>query len=117
MMVVDDERLCLNELVYMLSLFSGVEISGAFTNPVEALEAAKHAMPDLLFLDLAMPKMHGAELAKRIIEINPSARLVFVTAHVKELECTRNIPAFGSLLKPVSDKRLNELMERFKAIT
>lgn len=114
-MVVDDEALTLNELIYLLSRYGTVEIAGAFTASVSALEAAESIRPDVFFLDLSMPVMSGAELAKKILAQNPAACIVFVTAYAKELERAKGIPAFGTLLKPVSSARLDELMERLRA--
>lgn len=114
-MIVDDEAPCLSEMVYWLSRYGAVEIVGAFTASASALEAAQSARPDVFFLDLSMPKMSGAELAKKILAQNPAARIVFVTAYAKELESAKGIPAFGTILKPVDGAKLDELMERLRA--
>jgi DNA-binding LytR/AlgR family response regulator len=113
-MIVDDEAPCLSEMVYWLSRYDAVEIAGAFTASA-ALEAAQSVRPDVFFLDLSMPKMSGAELAKKILAQNPAARIVFVTAYAKELESAKGIPAFGTILKPVDGAKLDELMERLRA--
>lgn len=115
-MLVDDEPLCLNDLIYLLSCCGGVEIAGAFTAPEAALSATPALRPDVFFLDLNMPRMNGAQLAQRILAQIPTARIVFVTALAKELEGVKGIPAFASLLKPVSGERLGELLERLRAI-
>jgi two-component SAPR family response regulator len=111
-MIVDDEQPCLDDMVYLLSRYEGVEIAGSFTKPFEALEAAPVLKPDTLFLDLMMPKLGGAELAKKILALLPEVRLVFVTAYAKELETVRSLPVFGWLLKPVGSVKLSELMYR-----
>lgn len=114
-MIVDDEPLCLSDMIYLLSRSGAVEIAGAFTEPASALEAAPRIRPDVFFLDLSMPRMNGAELAKQILAQIPTARIVFVTAYAKELEGAKGIPAFASLLKPVNGPMLNELLERLRA--
>jgi len=114
-MIVDDEALALNELIYLLSRYGTVEIAGAFTASASALEAAQSLRPDVFFLDLSMPRMSGAELAKYILAQIPTARIVFVTAYAKELESVKGIPAYGILLKPVSGAKLDELMDRLRA--
>ena len=55
---------------------------GAFSDPVEALEHSKIAPAayDLLLTDIRMPKMSGFELAKQLKSINPSTRVIFLTA-------------------------------------
>lgn len=114
-MIVDDEQPCLDEMVYMLSRCNDVEIAGAYTRPAEALEAAERSVPDALFLDLFMPKMTGAELAGKILARHPAARLIFVTAYARELAAVKDIPAVGSLLKPVADEKLDEMLARLRA--
>ncbi len=116
-LVVDDERPCLDDMIFGLSRYDGVAIAGAFTRPEEALAAARDMNPDALFLDLCMPGMDGAELAARIHAQIPAARIVFVTAYAGALESATGIPVFGSLLKPVVDAKLDELIERLRVET
>lgn len=111
-LVVDDEKPCLDELVYLLSKQDGVILAGAFTDPVEALEASANLKPDAVFLDLSMPRMNGADLAKRMIASSPDLKVVFVTAYAKELAKLGGNPALGSLLKPVGETRLHDLLQR-----
>lgn len=114
-MIVDDEPLCLDDTVYMLSRYEDVEIAGAFTKPLEALEAAPNIKPDALFFDLSMPHLNGAELAKKVLAQFPCAKLVFVTAFAKELAEVKDVPIFASLLKPLDDARLLEVLDRLRA--
>lgn len=112
-LVVDDEKHCLDELVYMLSKQENVEIAGAFTSPSEALEASADMKLDAAFLDLSMPHLNGAELARKMLTRSPDLKIVFVTAYGKELANLRDNPAFVSLLKPVSEAKLHNLMRHF----
>lgn len=109
-MVVDDEKPCLDELVFLLSKQESVEISGAFTSPLKALEALADLKPDAAFLDLSMPRMNGAELARKMLASSPCLKVVFVTAYAKELARLGDNPAVGSILKPVSEAKLRELL-------
>lgn len=111
-LVVDDEKPSLDELVYMLSKQENVKIAGAFTSPLEALEVSADLKSDAVFLDLSMPHMNGAELAKGMLARSPDLKVVFVTAYSKELAKLRDNPALGSLLKPVGEARLRELLRR-----
>ncbi len=114
-LVVDDERPCLDELVYMLSKQENVEIAGAFTSPLKALEALADLKPDTVFLDLSMPHMNGAELLEKMLAQMPDLKIVFVTAYGKELAKLREISAVGSLLKPMSEAKLRELIRQIAA--
>lgn len=111
-LVVDDERPCLDELVYLLSKQGNVEIAGAYVDPLAALEESADLKPDAAFLDLSMPHVNGAELARKMLAHSPSMKIVFVTAYGKELQKLKGNPAVGSILKPVSESKLTELLQR-----
>ncbi len=110
-MIVDDEPPCLDDTVYMLSRYEDVEIVGTYTKPLEALEAAPAICPDVLFLDYSMPKMNGAELAKKVLALLPGTRVVFVTAYSKEVDDIRDLPVFANLLKPLHRDKLKGVLE------
>nr|WP_303740650.1 response regulator [Lutispora saccharofermentans] len=111
-LVVDDEKPCLDELVYILSGQENIEIVGAFTSPREALQASATLNPGVAFIDLIMPNLNGAKLATELLERNPALKIVFVTAYRKELARIRNSPAVFSLLKPISRLKLQEFLRR-----
>ncbi len=113
-LVVDDEKPCLDELVFMLEKQENVEIAGAFTSPLEALKASAAVKPDAAFLDLSMPRLSGADLARELTAHIPGLKIVFVTAYAKELKKLKDSPASGSLLKPVSEAKLKELLRRLQ---
>ena len=50
------------------------------TNGAETIDLYREHMPQLLMLDLAMPKKHGLEVVKDIIAIDPKAKIILVTA-------------------------------------
>ncbi len=110
-LVVDDEEPCLEELIYLLSREQNVEIVGAFTNPLEALTASAALKPDTAFLDLSMPHLNGAELARKLQAYFPGIRVIFVTSYAKELENVKDIPSNGSILKPVSKTKIQNLLK------
>jgi two-component SAPR family response regulator len=109
--VVDDEEHCLEELIYLLSREQNVEIVGAFTNPLEALTASAALKPDVAFLDLSMPHLGGAELARKMQACCPDLKVVFITSYAKELEKIKAAPSNGSILKPVSKPKLYNLLK------
>lgn len=115
-LAVDDEKPCLDELVYLLKKQENLEVVGAFTNPAEARAATKGLRPDVAFLDLVMPHLGGVELAREMLALVPGLKIVFVTAYAKELSALKNNPACGSLLKPVSEMKLQELLRRLSVL-
>lgn len=108
--VVDDEKPCLDEMVYLLSEQKGMDIVGAYTNPADALETLTELQPDAAFVDLLMPRLNGVELAAHMHALRPALKIMFVTAYAKEIAKIGLKQAAGSLLKPVSRAKLQELL-------
>ncbi|MDD4752638.1 MAG: response regulator [Desulfitobacteriaceae bacterium] len=108
--VVDDERPCLEELVYLISKQENAEIAGTFTDPTKVLESFNDLQPDIVFLDLVMPHINGIELAREIIKLSPEVKIVFVTAYKRELAHLISSPFSDYLLKPVSEDKLQKVL-------
>lgn len=113
-MIVDDEQPCIDELEYLFTMHNDVIIGGTYTNPVKALEAVPALKPDVVFLDISMPFLSGIELAGDLININHNIQVVFVTAHFRLLEDIKKDRPFLWMLKPVSEARLNTVMESLR---
>ena len=62
--IIDDEARAVNLLTGMLSAIPAVEVTGTFTDPVHALTELRHHNPDLLLLDIQMPRLNGFELLR-----------------------------------------------------
>jgi len=106
--IIDDEQPCLDELAWLLNQYSDIEIAGMDTNPLRALEAIVEDPPDVVFLDIDMPKLDGLELALRIQEKCLSVIIIFVTAYTQyALESFKAHP-FDYLLKPVRQARMDD---------
>lgn len=82
------------------------------TGTLEALE--NHALkPDVVFMDIEMPGMSGLDLAVRIKDIHPDARLVFVTAYSEYALDAYKRHVNGYLLKPVDVTMVREELNAF----
>ena len=92
----------------------GVEIVGQAADGVEALRMAGELRPDLVFLDVQMPGLTGFEVARRLIEADVPAQLVFVTAFDQYAIDAFSVNAVDYLLKPVDADRLEQTLERVR---
>lgn len=111
-LVVDDEQLAREELCFLLEQAGGVEIVGQTADGVSALRMAGDLLPDLIFLDVQMPGLTGFEVARRLIEADTTAQLVFVTAFDQYAIEAFGVNAIDYVLKPLDADRLDQTLER-----
>lgn len=115
--IVDDEQNCIEALEALTSEYcSEINITYKFNCPVKALPVIFETKPDLLFLDIDMPKMTGVELAKSLP--NTGTDIIFVTAFNKYAYDAFKTNAIDFILKPVNIAELvtavNKVSERRK---
>jgi two-component system LytT family response regulator len=109
--IVDDEELARQVLREYLSAHADVEISAECANGFEAVKAVSELKPDLVFLDIQMPKLDGFEVLELI---GNEAAIVFVTAHDEFAIRAFEVHAVDYLLKPVGADRFGVALERAK---
>ncbi|MBM7561177.1 LytR/AlgR family response regulator transcription factor [Fusibacter tunisiensis] len=95
--IVDDEKLAIEELVFQLSLCEDVHILATFMDPDIAEEFILNNHVDLVFLDIQMPGNNGIK---------------FVTAHTEYAVHSYEINATDYLLKPISNTRLMKALDK-----
>ena len=82
-----------------------------FVNPLQALESARTAAPNLLISDIQMPELSGMDLATRVQALNPACKVLLVSGHALSLEhLQKTTPGwrndFQILLKPIRPREL-----------
>jgi two-component system LytT family response regulator len=107
--IVDDEPLARRLVREYLAPHEDVEVVAECSNGFEAVKAAVELRPDLLFLDIQMPRLNGFEVLELI---DRSIGVVFVTAYDEYALKAFEVNAVDYLLKPVSQQRLTEALER-----
>lgn len=110
--IVDDERPLLNELEKMLGQQEGIDVVGAYTDPLEAFREAEYTKPDAAFLDIEMRGLNGIDLAKRLLRKLPELDIIFVTAFNHYATEAFEANAVDYLLKPIRPERLNKALKR-----
>lgn len=115
-LLVDDHALFRKGLSSLLGEQSNIKVVGEASNGFEAIEAAQRLKPDLIFMDINMPKCDGLEATKKILELIPTIRIVMLTASEedKNLFEAMKIGAQGYLLK---DLEINQLLELLQTIS
>ncbi|MBA2698827.1 MAG: response regulator transcription factor [Nocardioidaceae bacterium] len=102
--VVDDQELFRRGLVMLLSVEDDIEVVGEASDGYEAAEIAASLVPDVVLLDVRMPKRTGIEACAAIKEVAPSANIIMLTVSDEEADLYEAIKsgASGYLLKDAS---------------
>ncbi|WP_143961978.1 LytR/AlgR family response regulator transcription factor [Litoribacter populi] len=110
--LVDDEPLAISLMQEYLERYSEIEVIKTCQNGFEGLKAIQELKPDLVFLDIQMPKITGLEMLE-LLE-NPPA-IIFTTAFDEYAVKAFEVNAVDYLLKPFSQERLAASIEKAKA--
>jgi two-component system LytT family response regulator len=112
-LVVDDEPLARRRLKGLLARDGEVEVVGSCGGGAEALRLAREQTPDLIFLDVQMPRMDGFEFL-RALKVEKRPQIIFVTAHDHYALRAFEVYALDYLLKPFDDERFERALRRAK---
>jgi two-component system LytT family response regulator len=110
--IVDDEALARGVMREMLAAHSDIEIAAECGNGFEAVKVVADMRPDLLLLDIQMPKLDGFEVLELIAG---DVTVIFVTAYDQYAIRAFEVHAVDYLLKPFSPERLAEALDRARA--
>jgi two-component system LytT family response regulator len=110
--LVDDEHLARALLRELLAAHADIEIVAECANGFEAVKAIAELAPDLVFLDIQMPKLDGFEVAELA---GASTRYLFVTAFDQFALRAFEVHAVDYLLKPFSRERLDQALAHARA--
>lgn len=113
-LVVDDERYAREELTYLLGKFPRVQVVGEADSGEAAILKALQIHPDVVFLDVEMPKMNGIEVAKTLSGFKKVPLIIFATAYPQFAAEAFRINAVDYLLKPYDERLLEQTIERIE---
>ena len=112
--ILDDERGPRERLAVLLSKMEDVKIIGIEEKPETAIETIIRKKPEVVFIDVEMPRMTGFEVVKEVRKARPGQDFIFVTGYNQyAIKAIKN-EAFDFLLKPVDIDELKETIERYK---
>jgi len=109
-LIVDDEPLARESLRQALDQCPGVVVAGECANGFEAVKAVAAVTPDVLLLDIQMPKLNGFDVLELLGEDAPL--VIFVTAYDEYALQAFAARALDYLMKPVRPERLQQALDR-----
>jgi DNA-binding NarL/FixJ family response regulator len=82
--IADDQRVVRDGLTMLVGLIDDVDVVGAASDGVEAVELARAERPDVVLMDLRMPRMEGAEATRRIRAELPETQVLVLTTYADD---------------------------------
>jgi two-component system LytT family response regulator len=116
--IVDDEELARGYIRELLANHPEIEVAAECANGFEAVKAISETDPDLLFLDIQMPKLDGFEVLELLASGKPAKMpaVVFVTAYDEYAMRAFDAHAVDYLLKPFGAERFEKALDRAKSL-
>lgn len=112
-LVVDDEAPARRKLCNLLAAHADVNVVGEAVDGVEAVDRILEVQPDLVLLDIQMPRLDGFGVVEGVgVEAMPT--VVFVTAYDEHALRAFEVHALDYLLKPIPPARLDGVLERVR---
>lgn len=107
--LIDDEPLARDIVKHYLSDYKDIEIIAECSDGFEGLKAIAQHKPDLIFLDIQMPKISGFEMLE-LVESKPA--VIFTTAFDEFAIKAFEVNAVDYLLKPIDKTRFDQAMQK-----
>jgi two-component system, chemotaxis family, chemotaxis protein CheY len=109
LMIVDDSNL-MRRRIERSQQFEELQLVGTAGNGVEAIELFKRTDPDVVTMDLTMPRMDGIECISKLVALKPAVRILVISALADKATAVEAMErgANGFLNKPFTDRQLNE---------
>jgi DNA-binding NarL/FixJ family response regulator len=83
-LIADDQPVVRDGLAMLLGLIDDVEIVATAADGIEAVERARAERPDIVLIDLRMPRLEGAEATRQIVDSLPETRVLVLTTYAED---------------------------------
>lgn len=112
-LIIDDETPAREEIARLLEQEADLEIVGQCANAIEGISAINRLAPEVVFLDIQMPRISGLEMLS-MLDPEHMPRIVFLTAYNEYALQAFDRDAFDYLLKPIDPARLALTLQRLR---
>src|SRR5438552_1272806 len=96
-LVVDDFAPIRRIVCSMIEQRADLQVVGEAWDGLEAVERAGKLQPDLILMDIGLPSLNGIEATRRILDVNPKTKVLFVSQEEPSQTMVRAISAMGAL--------------------
>ncbi len=95
-LMVEDHKLLRMGLKSILEKYPSIEVIGEAQDGEEAIELAKKLKPDVILMDIGLPKLDGLQATKKIKEFNPNIKVIILTSHTDKKDVLQALAAGAS---------------------
>ncbi len=113
--IVDDVRLIRKELKNMLNKYPNIQVVGEASNGEEAIQLISEVKPDLVFLDIHLPKLSGFDLLDRI---DVDFKVIFISSFYDKFSAkAQHYNPVDFLMKPINKEKLSRAIGKITNLT
>ncbi len=115
-LVADDNDSFRTGFIEYINNQDGLRVIGEAKNGLEAIELTNNLKPDIIMMDVSMPKMDGITSAGIIKQKNPGTNVVVVTIHEEQIfkELSEQLPADGYICKSSISSDLPKILKKLR---
>lgn len=110
--IIDDEPYCCETIAIFLEGVDSILIMAQCNNGIEGIEAIQKHRPDIVFLDVEMPKMNGFEMLQKLPTVD--FEIIFTTSYDQYALKAIHFSAIDYLLKPVDEEELHLAIDKVR---
>lgn len=113
-LAADDQRVIREGIAMLLGLLPGVEVVGTAADGEQALSMITELHPDVVLMDLRMPRVDGVEATRRIRQDHPDVKVVVLTTYADDRSVIDALRAgaVGYLTKDAGAEEIRQALER-----
>lgn len=113
--IVEDEVLAREELEFLITDHSNIEIEERFEDGLDVLKYLQEHEVDAIFLDINIPSLDGMLLATNISKFARRPYVIFTTAYKEHAAQAFELEAFDYILKPYDENRIAVMLQKLEA--
>lgn len=113
-LIADDDEGMRSVMRHIIQKVDGFQLAGEAVDGEEALSQAEKLKPDVVFLDVDMPKLTGVEVARNLQDMDPTTIIIFATAYDGYMSDAFEVYAFDYLVKPFKVERVVQTLTRIR---
>jgi CheY-like chemotaxis protein len=114
--LIVDDNIQLRRVIRVQAEAAGLEVCGEAVDGLDAIEKARVLKPDLIILDLSMPRMNGLDAARELSEICPNIPILLYTMHADVIRRSSELPTGITAVVAKTENLMARIMENLALV-